>query len=187
MKFGKLLATGLAAVTLLGTATTTVNAFVQRPELTIIKKTYAYNSKGKRKGKPYYKGWKFALLETRKIKGKKYYRVGKNKYILASKVKKYIPHVYEPDYSKPLQPKWQSKHLVDTNGDIYEQTKKAYELHGDDRLEAFKEIANEKQMLNKTTGEIFGGLEPFESIIKTDYYNHMEAVTGKPFTDDTLH
>ena len=74
--------------------------------------------------------------------------------------------------------------MVDTSGDIYEQIKKTYELQG---LEAFKEIAFEKQMLNTKTGEIFSGLEPFESIIKTDYYNHMEAVTGKPFTDDTLH
>lgn len=146
MKFRKLIAAGLASVTLLSATATTVSAFVQRPELTIIKKTYAYNSKGKRKGKPYYKGWKFALLETRKIKGKKYYRVGKNKYILASKVKKHIPHVYEPDYSKPHQSKWQSKHLVDTEVGLVTQIKKAFTLQGDDKLEAYKEIAVQMNM-----------------------------------------
>lgn len=146
MKFRKLIAAGLASVTLLSATATTVSAFVQRPELTIIKKTYAYNSKGKRKGKPYYKGWKFALLETREIKGKKYYRVGKNKYILASKVKKHIPHVYEPDYSKPLQSKWQSKHLVDTEVGLVDQIKKAFTMQGDDKLEAYKEIAVQMNM-----------------------------------------
>lgn len=36
-------------------------------------------------------------------------------------------------------------------------------------------------------GEIFGGLDPFESMIETDYYNQMAVVTGKPFIKETLH
>lgn len=44
MKFRKLIATGLAAVTLLGKATTTVSA--ARMQLT--KKSYVFNAKGKK-------------------------------------------------------------------------------------------------------------------------------------------
>lgn len=187
MKYKKIIVAGLASIALLGSNLTVVNAVPAPIQLITKKDTYTYNSKGKRVGKIYYKGWWFDLLGTKQIKGKQYYRVGKNKYVRASKVRKYDLNVPEPDYDKPITPKWQSKHLVDTSGDIFEQTKKAYDLQGEERLEAFKEIANEKQMLNTYTGEIYGSLDAFESMIKTDYYNHMEVVTGKPFTEDTLH
>lgn len=191
MKLKKVLAASLTSLALLSSSINVVNAniYVDKrfsSEYKATKTTFAYNSKGKKVGKPYLKGWTFTSFGPKKIKGKKFYKVGKNKYILASNVKKVTYHVYEPDYSKPLTSNWQSKHLVDTSGDIYEQTWKAYQLHGDDRLEAFKEIAKQKDMLTDN-GEIFGGLDPFESMIKTDYYNHMAVVTGKPFTEDTLH
>lgn len=77
MKFRKLIATGLAAVTLLGKATTTVSA--ARMQLT--KKSYVFNAKGK----------KIKALGTIKINDKKYYRIGKNKYNLISNLKKVKP------------------------------------------------------------------------------------------------
>lgn len=186
MKYKKTIVAGLASIALFGSNLTVVNAVPAPIQLITKKDTYTYNSKGKKVGKIYYKGWWFDLLGTKQIKGKQYYRVGKNKYVRASKVRKYDLNVPEPDYDKPITPKWQSKHLVDTSGNIYEQTKKAYELQGEDRIEAIKEIANEKQVLNTSTGEILGGLEDFESKIKNEYYVYLEAITGKPVSDNLL-
>lgn len=195
MKFKKLIATSLATLSLLGTTVTTVNAGDKGSWIKVTAASPLYNKKGKKiylgHGKrralsKVRKGDVFVILGTKKIKSKKYYHIYKNGFLRVSSAK-IINEINRKQKIKWPTPTWQSKHLVDTSGDIYEQIKKAYDLHGDDRSEAFKEIAFEKQMLNTKTGEIFGGLEPFESIIKTDYYNHMEAVTGKPFTDDTLH
>ena len=186
MKFKKIVAAGVASLTLIATSVNVVSAHSVGTVILLNANMPAYNAKGKKikKARPFSKGDLYKILGTKKIKGKKFYRLTKKKYIIAKDSKLIDDRTIPPE--KPFK-EWQSKHLVDTSGDIYEQIKKAYDLHGDDRLEAFKEIAFEKQMLNTKTGEIFGGLEPFESIIKTDYYNHMEAVTGKPFTDDTLH
>lgn len=85
MKFRKLLATGLAAVTLLGTAVTTVSA--ARMQLT--RKSYVYNAKGKKTKLFYRKGKTIKTLGTIKINGKKYYRIGKNKYISIKNLKKF--------------------------------------------------------------------------------------------------
>lgn len=182
MKFKKVLAAGLASITLLSTSATTVSAHSKGTLVDLTNDIPAYNAKGKKikKAHPFYQGDLYEILGIKKIKGKKFYRLTKTKYVIAddSKIVKHIPSI-------TVRPKWESKHLVDTSGDIYEQTWKAYQLHGDDRLEAFKEIAYQKQMLTNS-GEILGGVESFETKIKTDYYNHMEAVTGKPFTEDTL-
>ena len=186
MKFKKIVAAGVASLTLIATSVNVVSAHSVGTVILLNANMPAYNAKGKKikKARPFSKGDLYKILGTKKIKGKKFYRLTKKKYIIAKDSKMIDDRTIPPE--RPVK-EWQSKHLVDTSGDIYEQTKKAYELQGDDRLEAFKEIANEKQMLNKTTGEIFGGLEPFESMIKNDYYFHLEAITGKPVTDDTLH
>lgn len=183
MKFKKVLAVGLASLTLLSASATTVSAHSKGTLVDLTSDIPAYNAKGKKikKVHPFSQGDLYEILGVKKIKGKKFYRLTKTKYVIAddSKIVKHIPPI-------TVRPKWESKHLVDTSGDIYEQIWKAYQLHGDDRLEAFKEIAKQKDMLTDN-GEIFGGLDPFESMIKTDYYNHMAVVTGKPFTEETLH
>lgn len=84
MRFKKVIAAGLASVALLGTAVTSVSA----AKLQLIRKTYVYNAKGKKTKTVYRKGRKIKVLGTKKIKGKKYYRIGKNKYILVKDFKK---------------------------------------------------------------------------------------------------
>ena len=183
MKLKKIIAIGLSTFALLGGSANVVSAHSKGTLVDLTSDIPAYNAKGKKikKVHPFYQGDLYEILGVKKIKGKKFYRLTKTKYVIAddSKIVKHIPPI-------TVRPKWESKHLVDTSGDIYEQIWKAYQLHGDDRLEAFKEIAKQKDMLTDN-GEIFGGLDPFESMIKTDYYNHMAVVTGKPFTEDTLH
>lgn len=195
MKFKKLIATSLATLSLLGTTVTTVNAADKGSWIKVTAASPLYNKKGKKiylgHGKrralsKVRKGDVFVILGTKKIKRKKYYHIYKNGFLRASSAK-IINEINKNQKIKWPTPTWQSKHLVDTSGDIYEQIKKAYELQGDDRVEAIKEIAHEKQMLDTITGEILGGQEDFESKIKNEYYDHMEAVTGKPYTDDTLH
>lgn len=194
MKFKKLIATSLATLSLLGTTVTTVNAADKGSWIKVTAASPLYNKKGKKiylgHGKrralsKVRKGDVYVILGTKKIKSKKYYHIYKNGFLRVSSAK-IINEINKKQKIKWPTPTWQSKHLVDTNGDIYEQIKKAYELQGDDRVEAIKEIAHEKQMLDTITGEILGGQEDFESKIKNEYYDHMEAVTGKPYTDDTL-
>lgn len=142
MRFKKIIATGLASVALLGTAATTVSA----AKLQLIRKTYVYNAKGKRTKTVYRKGRKIKILGTTKIKGKKYYRIGKNKYVLVKnfKKKKATPKPVATNTNEPQQPQapsWESKHLVDTLPSLTDQIKKALTLSGDDRLEADREVA----------------------------------------------
>lgn len=142
MRFKKVIATGLATVALLGTAVTSVSA----AKLQLIRKTYVYNAKGKRTKTVYRKGRKIKVLGTKKIKGKKYYRIGKKKYILVKnfKKKKAAPKPVATNTNEPQQPQapsWESKHLVDTLPSLTDQIKKALTLSGDDRLEADREIA----------------------------------------------
>lgn len=195
MKFQKIIAISLASVSLLGTTATSVNAADKGSWIKVIAASPIYNKKGKKiylgHGKrrvlsKVRKGDMYVIFGTKKIKNKKYYHILKNGFLKVSDAR-LTYEVNKKAKEKWPTPTWQSKHLVDTSGDIYEQIKKAYELQGDDRVEAIKEIALEKQMLDTITGEILGGQEDFESKIKNEYYDHMEAVTGKPFTDDTLH
>lgn len=142
MRFKKIIATGLASVALLSTAATTVSA----AKLQLIRKTYVYNAKGKRTKTVYRKGRKIKILGTKKIKGKKYYRIGKNKYVLVKnfKKKKATPKPVATNTTEPKQPQapvWESKHLVDTLPSLTDQIKKALTLSGDDRLEADREVA----------------------------------------------
>ena len=142
MRLKKVIAAGLASVALLGTVATSVSA----AKLQLIRKTYVYNAKGKRTKTVYRKGRKIKVLGTKKIKGKKYYRIGKNKYVLVKnfKKKKAIPKPVATNTTEPKQPQapvWESKHLVDTLPSLQEQIEKAFTLQGDDRLEADKEIA----------------------------------------------
>ena len=147
MRFKKIIAAGLASVALLGTAATTVSA----AKLQLIRKTYVYNAKGKKTKTVYRKGRKIKVLGTKKIKGKKYYRIGKNKYVLVKnfKKKKATPKPVATNTTEPKQPQapvWESKHVVDTLPSLTDQIKKALTLSGDDRLEADKEIANKLGM-----------------------------------------
>ena len=142
MRFKKIIATGLASVALFGTAVTTVSA----AKLQLIRKSYVYNTKGKKTKKFYRKGKKIKVLSTKKIKGKKFYKIGKNKYVLFKnlKKKKAIPKPVTTNTNEPKQPQapvWESKHLVDTLPSLTDQIKKALTLSGDDRLEADREVA----------------------------------------------
>lgn len=142
MRLKKVIAAGLASVALLGGTVTTVSA----AKLQLIRKSYVYNAKGKKTKTVYRKGRKIKVLGTKKIKGKKYYRIGKNKYVLIKnfKKKKVTPKPEATNTTDPKQPQtpvWESKHLVDTLPGLTDQIKKALSLQGDDRLEADKEIA----------------------------------------------
>ena len=142
MRLKKVIAAGLASVALLGGTVTTVSA----AKLQLIRKSYVYSAKGKKTKTVYRKGRKIKVLGTKKIKGKKYYRIGKNKYVLVKnfKKKKTAPKPVATNTSEPKQPQataWESKHLVDTLPGLTDQIKKALSLQGDDRLEADKEIA----------------------------------------------
>lgn len=150
MKFRKLIAAGLAAVTLLGTAVTTVSA--ARMQLT--RKSYIYNAKGKKTKKHYAKNKTINVIGKKKIKGRKFYKVGKNKYILVKNFTKSIVPDQKPTKqptpsNEPAKEPWQSKHLVDTLPSLSNQIMKALSLRGEDRLEADKEIASQLGMLNK--------------------------------------
>lgn len=142
MKLNKIIITSIASLTLLSTSLTTVSA----AKLQLIRKSYVYNVKGKKTKTLYRKGRKIKVLGTKKIKGKKYYRIGKNKYILVKnfKKKKATPKPVATNTTEPKQPQapvWESKHLVDTLPSLTDQIKKALTLSGDDRLEADKEVA----------------------------------------------
>lgn len=142
MNFKKIVVTGLASVILLGTTVTTVSA----AKLQLIRKSNIYNAKGKKTKIVYRKGRKIKVIGTKKIKGKKFYRIGKNKYVLVKnfKKKKTAPKPVATNTNEPKQPQapvWESKHLVDTLPSLTDQIKKALTLSGDDRLEADKEVA----------------------------------------------
>lgn len=176
MRFKKVIAAGLASVALLGTAVTTVSA----AKLQIVKKSYVYNAKGKKTKKFYRKGRKIKILGTKKIKGKKYYRIGKNKYVLVKnfKKKKATPKPVATNTTEPKQPQapvWESKHLVDTLPSLQEQIKKAFTLQGDDRLEADKEIANRLGLLSTKTGNLVVDQKKFEQSLQGYVGSMQEA------------
>lgn len=155
MKLNKIIITSIASLTLLSTSVTTVSA----AKLQLIRKSYVYNVKGKKTKTLYRKGRKIKVLGTKKIKGKKYYRIGKNKYVLVKNFKKKkatpkpvaVPKPVVPQ--KPQEPAWTSKHIVDTLPSLTDQIKKALTLSGEDRLEADKEIAVKLGMSPKSVTE----------------------------------
>ena len=146
MKFRKLIATGLAAVSILGTTATTTSA----AKMQLAKKAYVYNVKGKRTKKHYAKNKSINVIGKKKIKGRKFYKIGKNKYILVKNFSKPIvpetPAKQEQPTQEPAKEPWQSKHLVDNEVGLVAQIKKAFTLQGDDKLEAYKEIAVQMNM-----------------------------------------
>ncbi|MCT6891983.1 MAG: hypothetical protein M3Z87_20385, partial [Lactobacillus sp.] len=91
--------------------------------------------------------------------GKKFYKIGKNKYVLFKNLKKKkaapkpvaVPKPVVPQ--KPQEPAWTSKHIVDTLPSLTDQIKKALSLSGEDRLEADKEIAVKLGMSPKSVTE----------------------------------
>lgn len=52
----------------------------------------------------------------------------------------------EQPTQEPANKPWQSKHLVDNEVGLVAQIKKAFTLQGDDKLEAYKEIAVQMDM-----------------------------------------
>lgn len=142
MKLNKIIVTGLASVALLGTAVTTVSA----AKLQLIRKSYVYNAKGKKTKSSYRKGRKIKILGTKKIKGKKYYRIGKNKYILVKDFKK-KPHKTTNkesndnyDQQTPTQPVSDTSNnnsSDDSYVDPQEQARKDFEQHMKDEQNKF--------------------------------------------------
>lgn len=174
MRLKKVIAAGLASVALLGGTVTTVSA----AKLQLIRKSYVYSAKGKKTKTVYRKGRKIKVLGTKKIKGKKYYRIGKNKYVLVKnfKKKKTAPKPVATNTADPKQPQapaWESKHLVDTLPSLQEQIEKAFTLQGDDRLEADKEIANRLGLLSTKTGNLVVDQKKFEQSLQ-GYVGSME-------------
>lgn len=174
MRLKKVIAAGLASVALLGGTVTTVSA----SKLQLIRKSYVYSAKGKKTKTVYRKGRKIKVLGTKKIKGKKYYRIGKNKYVLVKnfKKKKVTPKpiaTNTADPKHPQAPAWESKHLVDTLPGLTDQIKKALSLQGDDRLEADKEIANRLGLLSTKTGNLVVDQKKFEQSLQ-GYVGSME-------------
>lgn len=174
MKLNKIIITSIASLTLLSTSVTTVSA----AKIQLIRKSYVYNVKGKKTKTLYRKGRKIKVLGTKKIKGKKYYRIGKNKYVLVKNFKKkktnyktvVIPNA--ENSKKPQAPVWESKHLVDTLPSLQEQIEKAFTLQGDDRLEADKEIANKLGMLSPRNGNLEIEQKRFEQALQ-EYVGSM--------------
>lgn len=150
MKFKKMIATGLAAVTLLGTAVTTVNA----ANMELTRKSYVYNAKGKKTKVFYRKGKKIKTLGTKKIKGKKYYRVGKNKYILIANFQNLKPEKSDnlsknDDQAKNnAEVENQSTQDAQENNNWVDPTQKAIEEHDREMKEKanqFGDFINNKQ------------------------------------------
>ncbi|MCO6535747.1 SLAP domain-containing protein [Lactobacillus sp.] len=173
MKLKEIIATGLTAVTLLGTATTTVSA----AKMQLAKKAYVYNVNGKRTKKHYAKNKSMNVIGKKKIKGRKFYQIGKNKYILVKNFSR--PIVLEKPIKQPGQPTqepakepWQSKHLVDNEVGLVAQIKKAFTLQGDDKLEAYKEIAVQMNMTPDSVTAL--NQKDFEQKLQ-NYANSMDS------------
>lgn len=149
MKFRKLMVAGVTSLTLLATSVNVVSAHAVGTIILLDANMPAYNAKGKKikKARPFAKGNLYEILSTKKIKGKKFYRLTKRKYIIANDSKLIDDSTIPPE--RPVKEPWQSKHLVDTLPSLSDQITKALSLQGEDRLEADKEIASQLGMLNK--------------------------------------
>lgn len=107
MKLTKIVAGASASVALLGAgAFTSVvpQASVQaasKYQVRVSKKTYVYNSKGKKTEKSYKKDAKLTVYGTKTIKGKKYYNLGKGRFIRTSNAKKvFVRYSYSTQTKK---------------------------------------------------------------------------------------
>lgn len=169
MKFKKIIATGLAAISILGATATTASA----AKMQLAKKAYVYNVKGKRTKKHYAKNKSINVIGKKKIKGRKFYKIGKNKYILVKNFSKpIVPETPAKQPEQPTQEPWQSKHLVDNETGLVDQIKKAFTLQGDDKLEAYKEIAVQLNMSpNSVTAS---NQKDFEQKLQ-NYVNSMDS------------
>lgn len=167
MKFKKIIATGLAAISILGATATTASA----AKMQLAKKAYVYNVKGKRTKKHYAKNKAINVIGKKKIKGRKFYKIGKNKYILVKNFNKSkVPD--QTPAKQPEQEPWQSKHLVDNETGLVDQIKKAFTLQGDDKLEAYKEIA--VQMNMSPNSVTVSNQKDFEQKLQ-NYVNSMDS------------
>ena len=96
MKFVKIASGVSASVALLGTSGAASMPQVQvqaavKYQIRVSKKAYVYTSKGKKTKKSYKKNAKVTAYGTKWIKGKKYYSLGKGRYIRTSNAKKVVP------------------------------------------------------------------------------------------------
>lgn len=146
MKIKKLMVAGVTSLTLLATSVNVVSAHAVGTLILLDANMPAYNAKGKRikKARPFAKGDLYKILSTKKVKGKKFYRLTKKKYIIANDSKLIDDRTIPPE--RPVKEPWQSKHLVDNEVGLVAQIKKAFTLQGDDKLEAYKEIAAQMNM-----------------------------------------
>lgn len=173
MKFRKLIAAGLASVTLLSTTTTTVDAADNGSWKIVKRSAPVYNKKGKKiyRGRRKFrhllkakKGDFYVILGTKKLKNKKFYEVQKNYFLKASDAK-LTYEVNKKVKEKWPSPNWQSKHLVDNSSDLPEEIYQAFSMIDveTDYVEALQEVANQMNMLDKQTGQIQGGQQAFEN------------------------
>lgn len=109
MKFKKAIFTSVAAVSLGAVVTPAINITQNTVEASttvkkLTKNAYVYNAKGKRVKKvKLAKGKKVAILGTKLINGKKYYRIGKNQYIKVANFKTFKPDSQQPSPNMPSQ------------------------------------------------------------------------------------
>lgn len=142
MKFKKAITATAISIGLISVSVSPASAKEQNVSYyQAVNKAIVYNQKGKKTDGWMKKGMVFRTLGTKKIKGKKYYIVGKKRYVLAKDLVK-----FDSQPTPNLQQPWQSKHLVDNEVGLVTQIKKAFTLQGEDRLEADKEIAVQLNM-----------------------------------------
>lgn len=142
MKLSKIIITSIASLTLLSTSVTSVSA----AKLQLIRKSYVYNVKGKKTKTLYRKGRKIKVLGTKKIKGKKYYRIGKNKYILVKDFKKKQHKTTNKESNDNYDQQTPTQPVDDTSNDNSgndnyvdpkEQARKDFEQHMKDEQNKF--------------------------------------------------
>ena len=107
MKLVKIASGVSASVALLGAggAASMPQAQVQaavKYQIRVSKKAYVYTSKGKKTKKSYKKNAKVSAYGTKWIKGKKYYSLGKGRYIRTSNAKKVVPRYSYSTQSKKI-------------------------------------------------------------------------------------
>lgn len=173
MKFKKIIAAGVASLALLTTSVNVVSAHAVGTLIVLDANMPAYNAKGKKikKVRPFAKGDLYEILGAKKIKGKKFYRLTKKKYIIADDSKLIDDRTIPTE--KPIEKPWESRHLVDTDkGGLVTQIKKALALEGEDRLEAEQEIAAQMNMNPKSVTS--ATQKGFEDRLRS-YINSMDS------------
>lgn len=134
MNYKKIIAVGLTSATLLSGAITTVSA----AQMQLTRTSYVYNAKGKRTKKRLSSSKELKILGKKIIKGKKFYRVGKNKYVLASNFAKIesTPSNTEPSTDSSNQNASENNNYVDPS----QQARDEFEKHMQEEANKFGNI-----------------------------------------------